>query len=406
MTSRERIIAAINHREPDRVPVDIGAFTNIHVDLYYNICRNLNLDFLPPKVYDLFSMHAVPELSILQWFGSDCIGLPNPVDMFGNERGDMRIWKNHRGNDCLIPSSVYLYRDERNYSVITDQNGHILLEMPPDGEYFDRVLPTGMSANIEFTDLPKFRKTLPVMSDDMLKILQDRAKFLYENTELSIFGCFADKALFSPGLLANHTFTEWMCLMLIEPEYCKDVLGIYVDWYKEKLTGYLQAVGKYIDVILLSTADFGSQKAEFFSPEVFKELYVGPYSEMNGFVHKHSKVKTFFHSCGSIKKLFPYLIEAGVDIINPIQTAAAGMDPAELKKKYGDKIVFWGGGIDTQKTLPHGTPEDVRLEVKQRMKDLAPGGGFVFSPEHCLQSDIPFENLSAMVEAVREYRLC
>jgi len=403
MTSRERVRLAINHQEPDRVPIDVGAFTNIHVDQYYQICRALQLDYLPPKVYDLFSMHAVPELPVLNWFGSDTLGLPNPVDMFGYERKDLHLWTDHRGNDCLIPGSVHPTRDARGYSVIADEAGEVVMEMAPEGEFFERTLPTWMSDDIEFTDLKAFRKTMPVLSDEMLRLLESRAKFLYENTEYSLFGSFSDKALFSPGLLAGHTFTDWMCLMLTEPAYCQDVLAMYVDWYKEKLNGYLQAVGNYIDVILMSTADFGSQRAEFFSPEKFEELYVAPYSELNGYVHKHSNVKTFFHSCGSIREFFPLLIRSGVDIINPIQTAAVGMDPAELKQKYGDQIVFWGGGIDTQHVLPHSTPEEVAAMVQERMKILAPGGGFVFTTEHCIQSDIPVENLRAMAEAAKKF---
>ncbi len=403
MTSRERLRLAINHKEPDRVPVDIGGFTNLHVDLYYNICRDMDLDLTPPKVYDLFSMHAVPDHELLRWFGSDVIGVMNPADMFGHRVNGCHIWQDNRGNDCLIANSVMPETDERGYHLIKDGRGEVIMEMPPDGEYFDRTLPTGMSAEIEFTDLKAFRKTMPVYSDEDLKILEKRAKFLYENTDKSLYGCFADKALFSPGLLAGHTFTDWMCLMLTEEDYCKDVLAMYADWYVEKLEGYLQAVGKYIDVMLMSTADFGSQKAEFFSPDIFEELYIEPYSIMNGYVHEHSDVKTFFHSCGSIVQFIPYLIKCGVDILNPIQTAADGMDVKILKERFGKDIVFWGGGIDTQHTLPSGTPEDVKNEIKFKLDVLKPGGGYVFTSEHCLQSDIPVENIKAMVETVKEY---
>ena len=407
MTSRERVRKAINHEVPDRVPVDVGAFTNIHVDQYCNICRHLGIEqlYLPPRVNQIFDYHAAPDIPVLNWFGSDFVNLYNPFDMFGHDIHDMHIWKNHSGNDILISSDIQPEKDERGYSVVRNAEGKVVIEMATDGVYFDRPILTSGSDDIEFADLKEFRKTLPALTDENLKSLQSRAKFLYEYTDRSVFGYFSDRALWSPGglLAAKHNFSDWTELMMTEPEYCHDVLGTYVDWYVEKLEVYLQAVGQYIDAMLMSTADFGSQRAPFFGPHTFREIYMPHYKVMNGYVHEHSNVKTFFHSCGSIAPLFPCLIESGVDIINPIQTAAANMDPAELKQKYGNQIVFWGGGIDTQHVLPHGTPEEVREMVKERMEILSPGGGFVFTTEHCIQSDVPFENLQAMVEAAKEF---
>lgn len=407
MTSRERVRKAINHEIPDRVPVDVGAFTNVHVDEFVNICRHLGLEqlYLPPRVNQIFDYHAQLDIPILNWFGSDFINLYNPFDMFGNTIRDMHVWKNHTGNDILLSSDIRPEKDERGYSIVRDASGKAVIEMPPTGVYFDRPIPTAASDEVEHTDLKAFRASLPPLTDENLKSLQSRAKFLYENTDKSVYGYFSDRALWSPGglLAAKYNFSDWTYLMMDEPEYCHEVLGTYVEWYVEKLEAYLQAVGSYIDVILMSTADFGSQLMPFFGPQTFDEIYLPHYQVMNGYVHEHSNVKTFFHSCGSIAPLFPSLIKAGVDIINPIQTAATGMDPATLKEKYGDQIVFWGGGMDTQRVLPHGTQEEVRSMVKERMDILKPGGGFVFTTEHCIQSDVPVENLEAMIEAVKEF---
>ncbi len=166
---------------------------------------------------------------------------------------------------------------------------------------------------------------------------------------------------------------------------------------------YIEAVGKYIETIVISTADFGSQKGELLVPDSFRDIYMPAYRRINDYVHSHCRAKTFYHSCGSIRKLIPYMIEAGVDILNPVQSSAADMDPAELKAEFGDKIVFWGGGLDTQYTLPKGTPEEVREQVKERMRIFKPGGGFVFTQEHNIQCDVPFENIKAMIEAAREF---
>lgn len=407
MTSRERVRKTINHEIPDRVPVDVGAFTNVHVDEFCNICRHLGLEqlYLPPRVNQVFDYHAQLDIPILNWFGSDFINLYNPFDMFNNTIRDMHIWKNHSGNDILLSSDIRPEKDQRGYSVVRDASGKAVIEMAPEGEYFDRPIPTAGSEEVEFTDLKAFRATLPPLTDENLKSLQSRAKFLYENTDKSVYGYFSDRALWSPGglLAAKYNFSDWSYLMMAEPEYCHDVLDTYVDWYVKKLEVYLQAVGSYIDVILMSTADFGSQRMPFFSPRTFDAIYLPHYQVMNDYVHAHSDVKTFFHSCGSIASFFPSLIKAGVDIINPIQTAAVGMDPAMLKKTYGDQIVFWGGGIDTQHVLPHGTPEAVRSMVQERMDILKPGGGYVFTTEHCIQSDVPMANLEAMIAAAKEF---
>jgi len=407
MTSRERVQKTLNHEIPDRVPFDLGGFTNINADLFYNICRHLGIEqmYLPPKVHQLFDYHAALDDAMLNWLGSDVVVLTNPFDLFGHDLHDFHPWKSHTGNEILISDAIHPVKDERGYSVVRNAAGKVILEMAPDGFYFERPIPTYSSDDIEFADLKAFKRSLHTITDEHLKSLQSRAKFLYESTERSIFGCFFDRALWNPAaLLADkHNFTDWSELMLTEPEYCHDVLDIYVEWFLKRVEGYLQAVGPYIDSVLMSTADYGSQRAPFFGPHTFREIYTPHYKLMTEYVHKHSNVKTFFHTCGSIEPLIPCLIECGVDIVNPIQTSAANMDPAELKQKYGDQIVFWGGGMDTQHVLPHGTPEEVRTMVKERMDILAPGGGYVFTTEHCLQRDVPVENLIAMIDAVREY---
>ena len=232
---------------------------------------------------------------------------------------------------------------------------------------------------------------------------RNRLRQLHENTEYSIQGGFLKAGLGSNGIFAGHTITDWLCRLVTEPDYALSILQATARRAVENLRIYLQAVGKYIDTIFMSGTDFGTQKGELFSPQIFKELYVSNIRLMTDYVHRHSHVKTMYHSCGSNFNLIDYFIEAGVDILNPVQTTAANMDPVELKKRFGGRIVFWGGGVDTQTVLPYGTADEVRQQVKQRVQVFGPGGGFVFAGIHDIQYGVPPENILAMADAAAEF---
>jgi len=405
MTSRERVIKAINHMEPDRVPVDIGGsfVTGIHMDAYCNIVKNLGLDLLPPKLIDQYLMIVDPDMPILNWLGCDVIGIENLYHNFGIANKDWHLWTTNKGNDVLIPGGMQPFKDEHGYTYIRDSKGEICASMAPTGNYMDRTISMELSDEFVFADPEKWKKSLPMMTDEELTLYQKRAKFYYENTDYAINGSFCSYNLWTFAPLAGHNFTDWACLVAIEPEYCESIIQSTVDWMMENLKMYLEAVGDYIETIVISTADFGSQKCELINPDSFRDLYVPAYKRLNDYVHKTVRAKTFFHSCGSVRNILPYMIEAGVDILNPVQTTAGGMDAAELKAEFGDKIVFWGGGADSQNTLPHGTPEEVRQQVKERLEIFKPGGGYVFTQVHNLQCDVPFENVKAMIDAVREF---
>ena len=171
----------------------------------------------------------------------------------------------------------------------------------------------------------------------------------------------------------------------------------------QNLELYIQAVGRYIDTLLLSGTDYGTQTGELFNPDVFKELHVPNYRMMTDYVHQRSDIKVMMHSCGSIYRIIPYIIEAGVDILNPIHVNTKNMEPQKLKDEFGGRLVFWGGGVDTQTVLPFGSPEEVAAQCKERIDIFAPGGGFVFTPVHNLQYGVPPENVEAMIKAVLEH---
>jgi uroporphyrinogen decarboxylase len=407
MTSRERVYKAIRHEEPDRVPVDIGGTyaTGIHMDAYAQIARNLGLelDILPAKIPNQFMMIVKPDMLLSKWLGSDVIWLENIMQNWGLELKDWKNWTSNKGNPVLMPGGFAPTKDERGYYYINGADGKPVAYMAPDGEYFERHVETTFSEEIVYTDPKAYKDSLPNYKDEHLRMLEKRAKYLYEYTDYSIHGGFEPSSMFAAAKLAGHTFSDWLCLMVTDTDYIKSIVMAMAEWTLGNLKMYLQAVGKYIDTIMMSGADFGGQNSEIFSPNLFKTIYVPAYTMLNNYVHENSNVKTLFHSCGSNRNILKYFIEMGVDIFNPVQTSAAGMDPHELKKEFGKDLVFWGGGADTQGILRNGTPEEVRNQVKERIEAFGKGGGYVFTQVHNLQSDVPFENVEAMVKAAREF---
>jgi hypothetical protein len=228
------------------------------------------------------------------------------------------------------------------------------------------------------------------------------------------------------GVAASFGGTAFGDIALVPAPFLKNPKGIrdVTEWYMSTRTrrGYIHhiferqceigignlerihaRIGDAVDCVFLCGTDFGTQTSAFCSVPTFRELWFPYYKRVNDWVHANTTWKCFKHSCGSVERFFESFIEAGFDIINPVQCSAAGMEPAELKRKYGSRLVFWGGGVDTQKTLPFGTPQQVREEVLRRCEIFAPGGGFVFNSIHNLQAGTPVENIAAMLDAVHQF---
>jgi uroporphyrinogen decarboxylase len=404
MTSRERVWKAINFEEADRVPIDIGAtkVTGICIDAYVDLVNYLGIDPGLPKVYEQFGMLAHVEEPVRRRLHDDVIELENPSEAWGLENKNWKPWKTGTGNNVLMPGNFNPITDEHGYIYIKDSKGTTLAYMPPGGLYFERACVTTMSERIVKMDPEVWKKSIPLYTDEHLRELEEKAIQLHE-TEYSIHGGFLKGALGSNGIFAGHTITDWLCILISDKEYAFSILQATAERAMENLKIYLQAVGDYIDTIFISGTDFGTQKGELFNPEIFPELYMPNIKLMNDYVHRHSKVKTFYHSCGSNFNLIGYFIEAGIDIINPVQTTAANMDPVELKRKFGNRIVFWGGGIDTQTILPKGTVEEIRNQVKERICAFAAGGGFVFTQVRNIQYGVPPQNIIGMADAVLEF---
>jgi uroporphyrinogen-III decarboxylase len=186
-------------------------------------------------------------------------------------------------------------------------------------------------------------------------------------------------------------------------DFLHEVFEKQTDIAIQNLARAREATGDVVDVVFICGTDFGTQDSSFCSTETYEELYAPYYRKMNDWIHTHTRWKTFKHSCGAVESFMDHFVHSGFDIINPVQINAAGMDPRLLKEKYGDHLTFWGGGVDTQKVLPFGTPEEVRDHVREQIDILSPGGGFVFNTVHNIQANVPLQNVLAMLEGIRQF---
>ncbi len=424
MTSRERVQLAINHQQPDRIPIDVGGsvVTGIHVFTYKALCDYVGLEVGPPRVFDVWQMLADVDEQFRQYFGIDVarVGLLRVSFGFRNDR--FKLWKAWNGMEMLMPAEFEPYQDARGDFLIKDaatleaerkgrapDGGYYdvahpeagwTARMPREGYYFDVIGETLMSGELELVDPDEYRKSLRPVPDDDLEYMAKQAKELYETTDYALL---ADIRSCGVGLPLN--FCDWMVAVATEREWCREILLAGAEHGVELMKLYHQALGDRCAVWRISGTDFGSQRGELFRPEIFEDLYVRPFRMVNDAIHSLTSAKTMIHTCGSVRNIIGAIADAGFDILNPVQTTAANMDPAELKAEFGDRLVFWGGGVETQGTLPDGTPEQVAAQVRERCEIFGRGGGFVFNTVHNIQANVPPENLVAMFEAVRSVQL-
>ena len=414
MTSRERVLKALNHEEPDRCPIDCGGtrVTGIHADLYAQMGEYLGIDTELPKVWDQFQWLARVEEPLRTRFQGDVIHLENFIEYFELRNWHWKPYVTPMQNRVLVPGDFNPIEDERGYlhlKGLTEATREKTLGLQPKGGiYFERYNDPADEHDYDDPMSPeewgrvydqRYRYT-----DEELRRLEKTAKWMHEYTDLAVVGGFNRLKMTSPVTYAGHNINDWMLRLMLEEDYVDEILAVSSEHCSAIAKEYLQAVGPYIDILSCSTTDYGTQDRELFNPDIFAEHFVEPIRKFNDAVHACADVKTFFHSCGSIYHLLPYMIDAHIDVINPIQTAAKNMDAADIKEKYGKQIAIWGCGMDTQQALPGSTPEEIRELVKKRMEIMKPGGGFVFAPEHNLQWGVPIPNIVAMYDAAIEFR--
>ena len=398
MNSRERVLAAVNHQQPDRVPVDFGGTrqSGIAASSYHQLKAHLGID-TPTRVYDVYQMLAEVELPVMERFGGDVIGLNRPDVAFGIRNESWKPWTMFDGTPVEVPGGFEPVT-EANGDLVLVRDGEAIARMPKEGFYFDRLdkYPGALHVDLEGYEPPVF-------DEEVWEHYRAQSEALYQHTECAIIAPMGPPFELFYGL-GTGDFQSWMVTLAIEPDYVHALLTRLVDRWLENLEHFVEAVGDRVQILQFND-DFGTQEAPFLSPKMFRELIMPHYQRGIKWIHENTNMKVFLHSDGALLPLIPSIIEMGVDILNPIQTSARGMDKQVLKEQFGDQLVFWGGSLDCQKTLPFGTPDEVAEEVAEHVRTFAPGGGYVFASVHNVQANVPPENLVRMYDTALSIEL-
>ena len=310
------------------------------------------------------------------------------------------------GTEVLFPPDTNIAEDaEGNWTLLKADGSPSTFRMPKGGYYFDD---TSFNKG-DRIDPRKFRPISDV-PDEQLNILSQYGRALYRNTDYAILGwgfgvCFLGLSLITDRAsnVTQGLADEWMVMLMTEKETCHEMMDRSVEATIKCLELMNQAVGDYCFAWGIAADDSGTQRGEFIRPGLWAEMLKPHYKKLCDWIHANTPWKVFLHSCGSIHNLLPHFIEAGIDILNPVQTSAANMDPARLKVEFGDRLVFWGGGCDTQRILGQAGPDEIRQHVKERIEIFSPGGGYVFNQVHNIQANVPPENIIAMFDAAHEF---
>jgi len=415
MTGKERLRLSLSHREPDRIPVDFGAtaVTGVHVTIVALLRKHYGLEKRPVKVHEPYQMLGLIEPDLAEAMELDIEGVFAPKTMFGfpaREWKQFRLWDD---SEVLVPG---------NFITTTAPNGDLLIypegdlaappsgRMPYHGHFFDAIIRQDPIDDDKLSVEDNLEEFGPISEDDVSHY--GRGAVAAAAAERGVIASLPGTALgdiaLVPAPFLKHPkgirdVTEWYISTRSRRPYIHLMFEKQVEYAIANLARIHAAVGGTFDAVFTCGTDFGTQKSTFCSVETFRELWFPYYKQINDWIHRNTSWRTFKHSCGAVERLIPSFIECGFDILNPVQCSAARMDPRHLKETYGSSVVFWGGGVDTQKTLPFGTPDEVRREVLSRCEIFSRDGGFVFNSIHNIQAETPIPNIVAMLDAVREF---
>ena len=409
MTSRERVAKALNFEKPDRVPIDLGGMraSGIAAAVYEKLKRRAGIG-TPTKILDKMQLLAEVEPEVLERFHIDVVPLDVGVAAWQMSDACKGLEKRlFSGQKVQLPPGTNITEAADGSWLQCNSKGRPYARMPKDGLYFDFIRPT-MAGKI---DPDKFHPS-DTVSDEDLDAIRALARHLYEDTDKAILGWGAALSVMGLSALLADNITQgsldlWLTMLIAEKETAHEMMGRYVDAVIKCLELYHQAVGDRCVAWGISSDDAGTQRGELISPALFEEMVVPHYRRLCDWVHANTNWKTFLHSCGCIHDYIEHWIGAGIDILNPVQISAAKMDPTALMDEFGGRIVFWGGGCDTQKALPLATPQEVREHVRENIRVFnARGSGYVFNQVHNIQADVPVENVEAMLDAAYEFGAC
>jgi len=410
-------MAALEHREADRVPLDLGSspVTGMHVSTVYILRQALGLDApgTPVKVIEPYQLLGEIAPDLRDALGVDVVGVWPSKNMFGYRNEGWKPWTTFDGTPVLVPAG---------FNTDLEPDGDLLAypegdksvrpsgRMPSGGYYFDAIVRQDPFTE-EDLSLEDNLEEFTEISDAELEHFRQGVNRQWEETDRAIlanFGgtAFGDIALVPAPWMKNphgiRDISEWYMSTVARADFVRKIFSRQCEVALANLERCYRAVGEKVAVSYMTGTDFGTQLGPFISPDTYRSLYQPYQKKLNDWIHRNTPWRTFIHSCGSVRALIPHFIEAGFDILNPVQCSAVGMDAQSLKKEFGDRVTFWGGGIDTQKTLPFGTAEQVRQEVRERIRIFGLGGGFVFNSIHNVQPAVPAENVAALYQTFRE----
>jgi hypothetical protein len=413
-TSRERLITTLNHNQPDRIPIDFGstAVTGIHVSCVAALREHFGLEKRPVRVHEPFQMLGLVEEDLREAMGLDVVGVVPRTTMFGFPNEEWKTWKLN-GLEIMVPKDFNTTVDAAGNTLIYpegDMNAPPSGRMPSGGYFFDCIVRQDPIDEDRLDPEDNMEEFKPVSAEDVAYLAQmvDAAAMTGFGVTANFGGtAFGDIALVPAPFLKHprgiRDVAEWYVSTSSRQDYVHQVFARQCEIAIRNLETIYAAVGDKVQVVFICGTDFGTQSSSFCSVKTFNSLYFPYYKQLNDWIHAHTQWKTFKHSCGAVQKFLPSFIEAGIDILNPVQCSATGMDPEQLKANFGEQLVFWGGGVDTQKVLPFGSPAEVREQVLRRCQIFARGGGFVFNTIHNIQAATPVENIVAMLDAVHEF---
>ena len=417
MNSRENLKKTLNHQQPDRLVVDFGgtAVTGIHCLAVKNLRNYYHLDDHPVKIVEPFQMLGEVEEDLREAMGIDVLGAYGRNNMFGfaNSECEWKPFSSNWGQQLLVPVDFNFIKDEDGSLLIYPEGDETITpcaRMPQSGFFFDAVIRQEPIDDEKLNPKDNLEEFSPVDRVNLdywertINQLADSGKGIIASLGGTALG---DIALVPGMQLKNpkgiRDVAEWYMSTLMRPDYIHSVFEKQTEIAIENFKRIYERIGNQIDAVFICGTDFGTQDSTFCSPDQFSEMYLPYYKRINDWMHQNTAWKSFKHSCGAVETFMPLFIEAGFDIINPVQINARGMDPRHLKNTYGKELVFWGGGVDTQKMLSFGTPAAVKKQVLENCDVFASDGGFVFNTVHNVQANVPIENLAAMLEAVHEF---
>ena len=383
MTSRERVLAALNQRPHDRIPIDLGGTfaSGFTARAYDRIREHLGIKVRPGKIMSEEMMLVEVEAEVLNRLGVDTIGIYTCSGHF------------HGWQDWTAPDGTRV-KLSREVTVKTSveggwelwRKGNKCSVMPSGGHYFDAC------------DYVKWRDDDPsVYTEAIVDHLAERCRIARHNTDLAV-------VLSVPFTIFNGTNTDFLCALYTDKEEVNERVGLWVDHTLESLDRLFRATGDLVDVFAFS-GDAGTQRAPLIGPDIYEEMLLPHFRRVTEHIHRHTPAKFFYHTCGSVYKLIPGFIKLGVDALNPLQVTAADMEADRLVNEFGGKLVFWGGGIDAQHTLLEGNQDQVREKVRQQLTQYTRYPGYVFAFDHNVQHDVPPENVIAAIEEAKAFRL-